>query len=340
MDAFTRHKTTSVLLFTAVAVTILLALSVWHLWTRHHSAAKNTTVTFAAPLTIAAAPAYVAEKKGLWQQAGLDVNMIYFNSGREALDALVSGSATLASVSETPPLRGYMHGHDVRIVTTISKNREAKMTVRNDRIRTASDVSGAKIGTIPGTNSDYYLYTWLRAHNIPVDDVEIVKLDPKGLSQAFVQGDVDVMFAWEPHNFNAYSKLPSLAQNFPTELYDGRQVIVMDERYLKENHETTKRLMRAFILAEKYIAANPDESKQIVQEATGVSKAAIDALWQEYEYSVGLDSDLLSIIEKEAKWIVEGKAGQSHIELPHIVNARALQEVDKTRVHGVYSHGQ
>lgn len=328
-------KNAPVLLLVSILVA-LLTLSTWHLWIKHNSESENTTVTFAAPLTIAAAPAYVAEKKGFWKRVGLNVRMVYFNSGREALDALVSGSANLASVSETPPLRGYVHGHDVRIVTSVSKNREAKMTVRKDQIRTPDDVKGKKIGTIPGTNSDYYLYTWLRAHNITLDDVHVLNFDPKGLSQAFVQGDVDIMFAWEPHNFNAYSKVPSLASNVPTELYEGRQVIVMEHNYLEKNQQAAERLMQAFILAERYIGENPDESKKIVQEATGVSASAIEALWAEYEYSIGLDSGLMAIIEKETEWIIAGKAGKPNIKLSNMIDSRPLKTVDAKRVEVAY----
>lgn len=326
---------------TAVAVCVFmvvvpLILSLHHLSSVNKTIASGVTVRFAAPLTLAAAPAYVAEKKGFWKQAGVNVKVTYFNSGREALEALVSGSADLASVSETPPLRGYMHGHNIRIVTSISKNKEAKMTVRNDRIHKPSDIIGARIGTIPGTNSDYYMYTWLKEHKIGINEVNIIKLDPKGLSQAFIQGEIDAMFAWEPHNYNAYSKIPHLALSWATELYDGRQVVIMNKNYLDSNQLVAERLARALIHAEQFIEENPQESMKIVRESTGLSQSAVEALWPEYRYQVDIDKDLVAILEKESQWITLGKTSSSHLDLSQMVDARALRAVDATRVKGKF----
>ena len=206
------------------------------------------------------------------------------------------------------------------------------MTVRSDKVKDAKDVAGKKIGTVAGTNSDYYMYRWLEAHNIKESDVTIVQLDAAALSQAFVQGNIDVMFAWEPYNYNASSKIPSLSQSWPTELYNGRHTVEMNTDYLKNNPEVAKKIIKGFIKAEEYIKNNPEESKQIVMDRTGMSKDALDKLWGEYTYKVGLDDQFATILNDEASWIKEKGDGSQAIDAKRLIDPSFLLGVDAKRV--------
>lgn len=294
----------------------------------------NTTVRYAVPLTIAAAPAYVAEEKGFWKDAGVDVKVTYFDSGREALDALLSNNAEFMSVSETPPLRAYMSGQDIKIFTTTTEHREAKLTVRTDRVTQPNDVKGKKIGTVAGTNSDYYMYRWLEDQGIGSNEVEIIQLDPPALSQAFVQGNIDVMFAWEPHNFNAYSKIAEKSKSWPTELYSGRHTVVMNSSYLNSNTAVAERIIKGFLLAEDFIKNNPEESKRIVREATGISSEALNNLWGEYTYKIQLDNEFKTILTDEADWIKKTGNNSTNVNAANIVDSRALRSAEPRRVGG------
>ncbi|HEY8886231.1 MAG TPA: ABC transporter substrate-binding protein [Candidatus Microsaccharimonas sp.] len=296
----------------------------------------TVTVRYAAPLTIAAAPVYVAASKGFWADEGIDMKVTDFDSGRKALDALLSNNADVMSVSETPPLRAYLAGSNINIVTTVTEHKEAKMTVRTDRISKPSDVKGKKIGTVAGTNSDYYMYRWLDANGLKPSDVTIVPLDAGSLSQAFVQGDVDVMFAWEPYNYNAVSKIPNLAKSWPTELYTGRHTVVMNDDYSQKNPEIVKEIIKGFVKAEDYIKSNPTDAKKIVMEKTGMSQAALDGLWGEYTYKVELDDQLLSIINNEATWIKSTEGNPSTRKGVDLVNSSFLLKVDSSLVGGSF----
>jgi NitT/TauT family transport system substrate-binding protein len=256
--------------FVGVIVTVLLIIVVVAAIATRADQSRELTgtpsVRYAAPLTIAAAPVYVAAELGLWDDEGIDVSVTYFDSGRKALDALLSNNAEVMSVSETPPLRAFLSGQKIKIITTVTDHKEAKITVRTDRISTPQDIKGKKIGTVAGTNSDYYMYRWLEANNIDKVDVDIIPLDAGALSQAFVQGEIDVMFAWEPFNYNAISKIPTLAESWPTKLYSGRHTVVVNDNYLKANPKIAEAVIRGFIKAENYIKTNPNEAKKLLRK--------------------------------------------------------------------------
>lgn len=293
------------------------------------------SMTYAVPLTIAAAPAYVAADQGYWEDLGLDVELQLYNSGREALDVLLAGSAQVMSVSETPPLRAVLGGQDIRWIATVTDHRETKLTVRTDRIGDDFDLAGHRIGTVAGTNSDYYLSRWLDANHLTSEDVEIIALDPPSLVQAFLQGDVDAMFAWEPHNYNAYSQLGHLAASAPTTLYEGRHSIIMDRQFTTSHPDEARLLLEGFRLAEKFIAEHPAEAKAIVAKATGVDPEVLEQLWGEYNFRIGLDDRLLAILQDEAEWIVASEGGEVP-ELASFIDAKALRAVDPALVDSIH----
>lgn len=316
----------------ATVVVVVVALAAYMLAQPDSKRPVTSKVRYAAPLTIAAAPVYIADAKGFWKDEGLDVDVTYFDSGRKALDALLSNDAEIMSVSETPPLRAYLSGSDIAIIGTVTKHNEAKMTVRSDKISKPADVRGKKIGTVAGTNSDYYMYRWLEANNIKVSEVEIVPLDATALGQAFVQGNVDVMFAWEPHNYNASSKIASRSKSWPTELYAGRHTVVMNSDYSSKHQDVAEKMLKGFIEAEQFIRAHPDAAKAIVRERTKMSSEALEELWKEYDYTVGIDEGLYDIIDDQSSWIASEQNPQSRSSAAGLVNVKFLTDLEPGRV--------
>lgn len=137
--------------------------------------ASDTTITYAMPVTVAAIPVYVAAEKGFWADEGLNVKVQMFSAGRLALDALLSGNAQVMSVSETPLVFAMSQGHPIYIVATVTRHQETKFIGRRDRgVASAEDLKGKTIATLPGTNSDYFMYRLLQSADISTGDVHIL----------------------------------------------------------------------------------------------------------------------------------------------------------------------
>lgn len=281
---------------------------------------------------------YVADAKGLWKEEGLEVDVTYFDSGRKALDALLANNAEVMSVSETPPLRAFLSGSEIKIVATVGEHREAKMTVRTEKIRRAENLKGKRIGTVSGTNSDYYMYRWLEQNNISQNEVEIIQLDAAALSQAFVQGDIDAMFAWEPYNYNAASKLPNLAESWSTEIYSGRHTVVMNNDYASQKPEVAESLIKGFIRAQEYIKNNPEEAKRILMDRTKISEDTLNGLWEEYIYKVQLDDGFLDIIQDQASWITTSQDLKPNKDAARLIDPSYMLAVDDKRVGGAFKN--
>jgi aliphatic sulfonates family ABC transporter substrate-binding protein len=264
----------------------------------------TTKITYAMPITVAAIPAYVALEKGFWKDEGLDVQAQMFPSGRQALDALLSKSAEIMSVSETPLVHAILQGNKIYIVTTVTQHQEAKLIARRDKgIQSGKDLLGKRVATLPGTNSDYFMYEFLKANGVPIENVKVTNMNPPDMVTAFVQGNIDAYFAWEPHIYYAQKQLPQQSIVFPPgDLYHGRHCVAMNQDFVNAHPEVVEKLVRGFQRAEKFINENPDESMAIVSKITSMDIGALKSLWTEYKVTVGVDPQLIPILDKEAQW--------------------------------------
>lgn len=283
-------------------------------WKKTHTNTTNTEpnvsdykITYAIPTTIAAIPSYVAADQGFWEKHGLEVDLQFFNSGREALDALLANKAIVMSVSETPPMHAVLQGQDIYWVATVTEHQEAKLTYNTDSVTTVKDFIGKKVATQPGTNSDYYMYLWLEENNLTPEQVNIVSMNPPSMVQSLLQNDIDAFFAWEPHNYKAYSQSPDKLANWENNLYYGHHSIIMNQDYVDNNPVVVEKLILGFIDAENYIKDNPQKAKEIVAKTTNMDIATLNNLWDEYTVKIQLDDTLLPLLEKEANWAVVQK---------------------------------
>jgi ABC-type nitrate/sulfonate/bicarbonate transport system substrate-binding protein len=210
-------------------------------------------ITYAMPITVAAIPAYVTLERGYWVDEGLDVDAKMFSAGRLALDALLAKNAQVMSVSETPLVHAILQGNKIFIVATVTAHKEVKLIVRTDHgIRSPADLRGKKIATLPGTNSDFFMYRFLEANNISPRDVKITNMAPPEMVTALVGGNIDAYFAWEPHIYYARERLlGSTAVYPPGDLYAGRHCVAMNQDFVAQHPEVVLKLIRGFIQAER-----------------------------------------------------------------------------------------
>lgn len=268
------------------------------------ASSEPTKITYAMPITVAAIPSYVALEKGFWKEEGLEVQAQMFSAGRLALDALLANNAEVMSVSETPLMHAILQGNEFYIVTTVTEHQEVKAIARRDRgIHSPRDFRGKRIATLPGTNSDYFMYNFLEKNGVPVADIKLTSMAPPEMVTALVQGSLDAYFAWEPHIYYAQKQLPQQSIVFAAGgLYYGRHCIAMNKAFVLAHPGVVEKLIRGFLRAEAFANDNPGEAMAIVSKITGLDLEALNILWREYKVNVQLDPQLLKILNEEARW--------------------------------------
>lgn len=160
-------------------------------------------------------PTVLAQQLGEYEKAGVDVEIINFKGGSQALTAVLGGSADVVS--------GY-YDHTVNLAA--KKKLLAAFVVydrypglvlvvspkRTDSIRSVQDLAGKKVGvSAPGSSTDFFLKYVLRKHGVDPHRVPVIAvgLDVTAVA-AMEQGQVDAAVMLDPGVTVLQGKYPTL----------------------------------------------------------------------------------------------------------------------------------
>jgi len=158
-------------------------------------------------------PTFVAQEKGFFEKAKLDVELIPFNSGTAIIDALVAGRIDVNACGSTT---GYWFAEQnvpgrFRIFLTYGtpsrENPSFVVIVRKDSpLKDLTDLKGKKVGTFPGATSIALARAIIRTQMDPeATGVIFTELPPPNLISALAAGQIDAFFAPEPFGMIAVS---------------------------------------------------------------------------------------------------------------------------------------
>lgn len=265
---------------------------------------------FAVAAVLDSVPALVAHQQGYFVQEGLDVEVKFYPSGKDALAAVRRGEADLATVADFPLVLAVLEGADIRMLATISKSgRENSIVARKDRGITApGHIRGKIVGVIPGTTSEFLLDEFLIMHGIPRTEITVVALSPGETVEALLSGRVDAVSTWSQYTANL---LKSLGDNsvrfFAEETYQMYWNIVAPRDFVAGHKDSIHKFVKALDRANNYIMGNPDGAQKVTMEALRLGPAQLQEVWADYEFDLSLDHTLLITMESQARWALKQK---------------------------------
>lgn len=217
-------------------------------------------------------PLVIAQEKGYFAEAGLDVEIIAPADPSAPPKLVAAGQADLAvsyqpqlhlQVSEGLPL--------ARVGTLVATPLSCLLVLKDGPIKTPADLKGKKIGYSVAGVEEALLGTVLNTHGVKLDDVELINVN-FSLSPALMSGQVDaVIGAFRNFELNQMD-----IENEPGRCFylEEEGVPAYDELIYVANAETMDKamlakFMKATELATQYIINNPKESWEIF---SGTSK--------------------------------------------------------------------
>lgn len=160
----------------------------------------STTITYAWIPTAAIAPIFVAEEEGIFEDLGLDVNFIRFDSGPAQFAALESGDIDIADMGTQGFIAGQAQGVNAKAFGIIYDLSGTNQLVAgpDSGINSAQDLRGKKVGAVNNTTAYVGLVKYLRDNGMTLDDINYVQLETQAMLPAFINGDIDAAYAWAP----------------------------------------------------------------------------------------------------------------------------------------------
>tara|TARA_R110002020_G_scaffold27552_28_gene88913 strand:+ start:209 stop:1216 length:1008 start_codon:yes stop_codon:yes gene_type:complete len=160
-------------------------------------------------------PTVLTKQLGNFEKAGLDVEMVNFKGGSQALKAVIGGSADVVS------------GYFDHTVALAAKGQKLKAIVVYDRfpglvivvsprqtgkINSVADLKGKTVGiSAPGSSTDYFLKFELQQAGLQRDDAAVIGVGLGGTAiAAMEQGQIDAAVMLDPAVTVLQTKYPDL----------------------------------------------------------------------------------------------------------------------------------
>ena len=252
---------------------------------------------------------YVADEKGYFKDEGIDLEIKPYQGGIFAIPDVLNGTIDMALGNEFAPVVRSFDFPKIRILASIDQTNSYELIARRDRgINTPADLRGKNIGIPKGSQSEFFLGTFLTFNKLSLKDVEVVYTKPFDLEDAIVSGTVDAILIWPPHSFNITKKLGANGVAWGAQSgQDAYFVLIGSEDLVKKRPQVVERMLRALVKAEEFVKNNTSGAKMIVMRRTKTDEEYIKYVWPANNFTISLNQAMVLTMEDEARWAVANK---------------------------------
>jgi NitT/TauT family transport system substrate-binding protein len=242
----------------------------------------------------------IANHLNYFSQLGSKIRITTVNSGIDAAEALNLGSANIAAMGDGPAVLLMSQERDISIVSRYAKGNRIHRLISDTSITTPQDLFEKKIGIQMSSSTHGAFLGWLEANNIPVDNIELVPMNPKNMPEAMKNKQLDAIAGSEPWALNVerlckksvheLTNLESKKNHFP-------HVIVATSEFVQENEETVRNVQKIIDQANTFIVEQPDSASSIISHYIGISPGEAKTCMSRLLWKQGWEeSDTLSLL--------------------------------------------
>jgi NitT/TauT family transport system substrate-binding protein len=291
------------------------------------SEGSTSLIKFGSLPVLQALPLYVAKEKGLFTKAGVNVDLITFNTAAEKDIALSVGSVEgcFADLVTSIILRG--NGRDVSVVATNYDTRKDRRMFgvlgrAGGKYKTVADLAGVPVAVSSNTVIDYVTEKLLTNGGVPLDKVASVETKNIGIRmQMLMSGQVEAATLPEPLVTAALSKGAVLLAD-DSGLGASQTVLVFAGTFIKKYPEEVKKFLKAVEEASKLIKSAPDAQRKIMVKYVRLPEALKD------KYPMPVFPDLHAPDEEAVsdigQWLQKRKVIRKAPAYGQVVDARFL----------------
>lgn len=258
--------------------------------------ASNDKVTFGYIADFNGASVHaVAQELNLWEKHGLDAKTPVFTNGPLQIQALGTGDLDFGYIG---PGAMWLPAKGEAKVVSVNATGNGDRVIAQEGINSIADLKGKKVAVPEGTSGDMILNLALKKAGMSMDDVEKVAMDPATIVAAFASKQVDAAGLWYPLISTVEKQVPNLKllasnEDFVDEVAFASG-FVGATKFVDENPETTKKVLKVVREALDYRAKNLDQTIELTAKLMklDVETVKVDAANVTYYTAAELDSKI------------------------------------------------
>lgn len=228
-------------------------------------------------------PLYVAEKEGLFQEQGLDVEIVDFQSASDQsvayeageLDGLMTDMIVQSLINKSAQGRE-MRAVDMALGGSKEEGRFLVVSSPNGSIKEAKDLEGARIGISENTMMEYLVVSYLTDLGVDVSKVSLINIPKLTLRlDAVIEGnDLDAAILPDPLAIEAVNRgCITVIDDTQLEKNYSQSVVTLSREIIEEYPEAAAAFVAAYDRAIEKINEDPKAFEELFCEKANVAEA-------------------------------------------------------------------
>ena len=222
-------------------------------------------------------PLAVAEEAGIFDQVGLDVDLVYFADYIASIDAMAAGELDFVTQTLNDTMASVAFGSDQVIVVVNDNSTGNDKIICDGSINSIEDMAGKTVAAEAGVVDHFLLVQGLESVGMTEDDIDFRGVLTDAAAAGFAGGEFDCVGVFAPFWITALEREGShevfSSADFPGLIPDH---IVATRDIVDGNPAAVQKLVDAWYLTLDYMKDNPDEATTIM---AGVAETSVE----EYE---------------------------------------------------------
>ena len=222
---------------------------------------------------------WLAHQKGWDKEEGLDLDLLFFDSGMAQLEALPAKQWVLGSTGGVPMVIGALRYDAYEVGLADDESITNNVYVRPDSpiLKTKGfnkdypdvygspeSVKGKTILVTTVSSVHYAMSSWLKTLGLKDSDVEIKQMDQSSIIAAFDKGIGDVAMLWAPYCYSAEQKGWKKVADVRMCKAALPMVLICDKEFGDKNPETVAKFIRVYLRGVNFIQKH-GSSPQVVE---------------------------------------------------------------------------
>lgn len=233
-------------------------------------AESSEPIKLAVGVDAAYAPMYLAKQRKLFEKHGVNVEVVQFTQGGDALDALVAGQVQVGGSAQPTTLIRAARA-DIKSFGIFGQSGTYIKLLVKPSITDPKQLK--KIGIVPGSVSEYATEGLLTKYGIDPKSVELVKLGPPEAPALLARGDIDGYFLWEPWPTNGVKQGGKILLNSGDVGFVDNMWLSSEGKWLASHQAEAKAILAALAEACEIVRASPSDAAAAVQKEVKIPAA-------------------------------------------------------------------
>jgi NitT/TauT family transport system substrate-binding protein len=214
----------------------------------------------------------VAKEKGFFEEKGLEVEPVYYNSYPDIYSDLASGQidgailtiGDVININSVSPVK----------VVGLSDDGGADAIIASPEIASIQDLRGKAVGVLTGTQYELMIVEMLQSANMSIGDITIVNVEPKDALIALKNGTVQATYTQKPYSSKAVENGYKII--YPTQkTRHFPNVIVFDKSVVEKRPDDVRAFLSAWYQVMGYRMQHVGETRDVAAKYLSASAQEI-----------------------------------------------------------------